>query len=309
MQQKQKEIGAARVNNGAAVTRQPRAPGSITASDGSVLDTRDWWLYRDENKRTRYDWGGKAEGWLDSPIMSANRKKLGIAVAIRELGRGSERIVYDLRQFEQLLPGSDVVQLQKESLVAKESLYAEDDAHRNNFHYLFCKTQQQAAYLSHSFNNKVGMLFAQRKWIVPATITFLSCYVYELHGSSPDTPRFLNVLVEKKLDSQKWTKWNSNDGRVFGFPGAIKTGDDRNLDENAAAVSFNMHAVISDGSDSEEEDTDQKMSKAKQERSTMMQQNAGRMQQSAITSSDFPQVCHCYIYRIYIINFQSPLSF
>ena len=163
-------------------------------------------------------------------------------MAIRELGRGSERIVYDLMQFEQLLPGSDVVQLQKERLLAKESLCAEDDAQRSNLHYLFCKTQQQVSSLHLPFLQQQGW-YAFCLTQVDCSchhFSFPSCYVYQLHGSNPDG--YLNVLVEKKLDCQRWIKWNLNDGRVFGVRGTIKTGDDKDLDENAATVPFNMHA-------------------------------------------------------------------
>ena len=201
------------------------------------------------SKRVRHDWRGKEAGWVDSPIVSADGKCLGVALSRCELGRGAERVVYELRHFEQQQPGrpDGLIRPLEERLVAKESVYAEDDVLCRDFHQIFCKTQLQASHFARSFNSKVRLLFSQRKWALPATISFLSCYVYELQGRAPDD--YWNLLVEKKLEG-KWTKWNTNAGFVLGSTHQ-SGGDDMKMDEKSA-VPFSFPAA--GGSDSEDED-------------------------------------------------------
>ena len=236
------------------------------------------------------------DGWVSTPIVGSDGVACNVAVTIAEIGRGAERVVYELKHYLQNAQGA--IATVGESLVAKESLYLEDDALKRDFHYVFCKTQQQAAYFARRFNERVSRAFDQRNWIVPATISFLSCYVYELYGRNEN--EYLNVLIEKMLDRQKWTKWNTNAGKVLGAnndaaiahdpqPALLELQGNLTADQTAA-VPFILPA-IAEGSDSEgeadsEEDTDEQLPGQQGTRATRHHAK----HQSVVSVADFPQV-------------------
>jgi hypothetical protein len=111
----------------------------------------------------------------------------------------------------------------------------------------------------------------------------------------------LNLLVEKMLDRTKWTKWNTNAGKVLGDSNQViepaAAAVDERVDERlseAAAVPFNLPA-IAEGSDSEgEEGADCSDSEGEEDRPLHLQQeSSGRscVKQDVVAISDFPQVC------------------
>ena len=234
-------------------------------------------------------------GWVSSPIVGSDGVACNVAVTIGEIGRGAERIVYELKHYIQNANNGAIITV-GDSLVAKESLYLEDDALKMDFHYIFCKTQQQAAHFARRFNERVSSAFDQRHWIVPATISFLSCYVYELYGQNEH--EYFNVLIEKMLDRRKWTKWNTNAGKVLGEAAAAQdcepaflAGEGTLEADQAAAVPFILPAIAEgsdsegevEGSDSEEEADEQLPSRLGAARQVPQHQ-------SFVSVADFPQV-------------------
>ena len=117
--------------------RKPSAAPS-QASGGTIFRSDQWWLYPGGTSR-RYDWQGKTVGWVEAPIVSAEGRVVDVAVTIEEIGRGAERVVYELRHYLQEGGAGGAVRTVGGPLVAKESLYSEDDALRRDFHYIFCK--------------------------------------------------------------------------------------------------------------------------------------------------------------------------
>lgn len=251
-----------RQDDGRAGLQASAAP--LGGNSSGSISFATFWLYTGNTERWRWAWEGKDIGWIRVPMCAADVNGSGVcsvAVSIGELGRGAERVVYDLQRYTQECPGGPIVHV-GEPLVAKESLYAEDDAFNRDFHMVFCKTQQQAAYFARRFNERVSRLCAQRRWLVPATLTFLSCSVYELFGACRE--EYLVMLVEEKLDRRSWSKWNTNAGHVLGSTergidqqqlqeGSYDGSGEANDDDEDAAVPFHLPA-IAEGSDSEGED-------------------------------------------------------
>ncbi len=265
-----------RVQRQAAALFAEHANAALTKSINDV----DWWLYSGDSMRTRWEWRGRSQGWVETPLpLSPEEETVGVALCDFELGRGAERVVYELRHFVTSQEG--IISPVGERLVAKESVFAEDDDLEKNFHYVFCKTQQQAGRFARKFNARVAQVnikqnssshcmlflsdtssslvsqaFSQRRWLVTATITFLPCSVYELKNAVNGDAEWM-LLVEKMLDRKKWTKWNSNDGHVHGQQQQQQDGE-RNIEDTHnenAAVAFCLPPIttITVGSDSEDE--------------------------------------------------------
>eukprot|EP00798_Chlamydomonas_sp_ICE-L_P006782 gene6782-3823_t len=172
----------------------------------------EWWLCGPDGVQSS-QWQGKKKGWVQTPLESPS---LGVAVRINETGRGAERVVYELHHtVKDAVSGR--LMLSGRALVAKESPYIEDDDLKRDYHYCFCKTQQQAGRFARKFNERVAKMCAQQKVPVPAVITFLAPTIYTC--SFFNSPSNMVFLVEKMLDRSGWTKWNSNDGYVDGQSG------------------------------------------------------------------------------------------
>eukprot|EP00798_Chlamydomonas_sp_ICE-L_P029668 gene29668-5083_t len=244
-------------------------------------------------------WRGKNRGWVFADVEPCD----GVALQIQELGRGAERVVYEFRHYQHSPSSSGPLPV-GDCLVAKESAFVEDDSLKKEFHYIFCKTQQQAGWFARHFNRRVAETCAQRGWLVPATITFQQCSVYELTTDNPDD--YLAVLVEKMLDQSKWVKWNTNHGHVHhGHEG----GSQHKMAAAAAGGGNALHAVIAgdlsyvdvsqpkmpvilEDSDSECEHDDVEDSAA--------QAGAVRpnLQPAPFSAADLPQCSSHYTYRI-----------
>eukprot|EP00798_Chlamydomonas_sp_ICE-L_P013532 gene13532-19402_t len=154
----------------------------------------DEWRLCGPDRVKNWQWQGRSKGMVHIPMESPS---LGVAVKICETGRGAERVVHELHHTVKDASSGKLMPIGR-ALVAKESAYTEDDYLKRDYHYCFCKTQQQAGRFARKFNEWVAMACAQQKWPVPAIITFLAPTIYVCKFSNGPTTTAL--LVEKMLD-------------------------------------------------------------------------------------------------------------
>ena len=132
---------------------------------------------------------------------------------------------------------------------------AESEA-RKHFVRTFIMTQQIVRRLTIKFNNKL----MKHRRVHPDTpqISFLDCSIYELNDNNIGKS---SVLVENKLDHNKWYKWNSNNGMVDG----VKKCSDENhslmhrsvgLNEVANELANHDLIIIEEGSEDEDDDNE-----------------------------------------------------
>jgi hypothetical protein len=176
------------------------------------------------------------------PLQHAEAKY--VAFAKQPFGEGAERFAY--RFFEISWDAKTIV---GKPLVAKESRYvAEDDTRlRDDYVRTFCSTQQLARRLAIEFNAKLNKLYR----VDPKTprISFLDCSIYELTDINLGKQK---VLVEEKLDHNKWCKWNSNNGFVEGMKSAPIFSEDGLHDAMKKLANVEGLDMIAEGSDSDE---------------------------------------------------------
>jgi Alpha-kinase family/von Willebrand factor type A domain len=138
-----------------------------------------------------------------------------VGIAKSAFGEGAERLAY--RFYEIGRDGSSIV---GKPLVAKEnrleiqsSEKAKVVAAQQRHVRLFCTTQQLARKLAVEFNRKLDECSRQIDSRTPR-ISFLDCSVYQLFENDGTVT---SVLVEERLDSKGWHKWNTNNGFVDGM--------------------------------------------------------------------------------------------
>jgi Mg-chelatase subunit ChlD len=175
----------------------------------------DFWIYSDiKTKRSVYKEGtegtSKKKWYETTPLQHPDAKF--VAFAKGPFGEGAER--YAFRLYELASDAEIIVGL---PLVAKESRLildsdGSDEQARKNFVRTFCSTQQLAGRLAEKFNERLDQTF--RVDSKTPKIRFLDCSIYELSDFNLGK---LSVLVEEKLDHDKWQKWNSNNGFVEGM--------------------------------------------------------------------------------------------
>ncbi len=149
-----------------------------------------------------------------------------------------------------------------ERLVAKECRYEEDIQKQHTlgagFHLTFCKTQGQASRLAEKFNEQLAKSCRNMFLSPVGGIEFLKCRVYEI----PETGRrntFRYILVEKRLDTTKYEKWNSNNGHVKGHQTLASVFARKKVDyvaPSAAAPKATHLYRITEESDEEDSDND-----------------------------------------------------
>jgi len=122
---------------------------------------------------------------------------VGIAVKRAYLagGKGAERAAYELTEVN--ASGVPVGQ----PFVGKRSLYEEPS--QIEFHKISASTQFEAARLQRKFNEALEKVGTS----VPR-ITFLSVWYYTWHDET------CALLCEKRLDNNRYQKWNDNKGGV-----------------------------------------------------------------------------------------------
>ena len=161
-------------------------------------------------------------------------------------GEGAERFAH--RFFE---VAADMETIVGPPFVAKESrlLIQEDicdETARWKFVKTFCKTQQLARRLASEFNATLST--TRRAHRSTPKIAFLDCSVYRLDDHNLGK---LSVLVEEKLDHEKWHKWNANNGYVEG----MTKSPDLTEEHITKAMNDIDLGIIEEGSE-EEEDSD-----------------------------------------------------
>jgi Alpha-kinase family/von Willebrand factor type A domain len=176
-----------------------------------------------------------------------------VAIAKSAFGEGAERFAY--RFYEIGRDGSSIV---GKPLAAKENrveIQASDKAKtaaQLRFVRMFCSTQQLARQLAVEFNRKLDECSRRIDCRTPR-ISFLDCSVYQLFESDSTVT---SVLVEERLDSKGWHKWNANNGYVDGMahpPDYVSVASLREAYTKLDAEDFRVPALHDDLSDDEDE--------------------------------------------------------
>ena len=135
---------------------------------------------------------------------------VGVVMRKEIFDEGAERMV---RKFREVNRKGEFV---GPWMVAKESRFIEDYANNEDlraFHTTFCKTQLRAERVAKTFNRKLLTIPGVDMSNTPQ-IRFLECAVYMLYDESLGKN---GVLVERMLDTERYMKWNSNNGYVDGM--------------------------------------------------------------------------------------------
>jgi len=204
-----------------------------------------------------------------------------VALGKGPFGEGGERFAYRFYELK-----DDMKTIVGPALVAKESrLVLEsgvgDEKARFDFVKKFCSTQQLARRLASEFN--ATLRDTRRAHRSTPTVAFLDCSVYRLNDHALG---MLSVLVEEKLEDDKWHKWNMNNGYVEGMT------EVPNLSEED--ITKAMHDadldIIEEGSEDEEETDDEAGEYA------INTVRSERAEQTCFTASDVAQAFSHYTY-------------
>lgn len=143
-----------------------------------------------------------------------NRDADGFEVAQEPFGKGAERLAYMFYEIKQKANSSSFEKVGK-NMVAKDSIYNEDEQSKERFHTDFCRSQQKAWDLALQFNREVEkaplLKPAKDEVSLPPPINFLQCNVYEYEDHFGVK---CALLVEPFLHG-KFTKFSSNNGYVL----------------------------------------------------------------------------------------------
>ena len=198
-------LTATETNLAAAGCARTRTPRSVSKEvfQSKWID-RGWDVYTQNVKRLVL----LDNEWQERPFL--NRGIVGVGIRSKYFAEGAERLVYELVELDanNLCLGYNGFRL-----VAKEHRFTEDERLTMDYHRLFCETQQRSQKLAVSFNSEVRRLL-RAEGVEPekiASIQFLDCCVYTF---DENVSRACGILVEKMLNTAKYTKWNSNNGYV-----------------------------------------------------------------------------------------------
>lgn len=136
-----------------------------------------------------------------------------LAVNSNFFGMGAERAAFRCR----LSDAENITGFVFQDMIAKETKYNERIEERSLFHKCFAETQDLASFLAIEFNKRLCGIPCYGPTITPR-LCFLSCSVLLLDDPSWPIDGIRGVLVEKMLDTERfrWTKWNDNNGSVYG---------------------------------------------------------------------------------------------
>ena len=136
-----------------------------------------------------------------------------IAVNSNFVGMGAERAAFRCR----LSDAENINGFVFQDMVAKETKYNERIEERAFFHKCFAETQDLASFLAIEFNKRLCGIPCYGPTITPR-LCFLSCSVLLLDDPNWPIDGIRGMLVEKMLDTERflWTKWNDNNGSVYG---------------------------------------------------------------------------------------------
>lgn len=213
----------------------------------SVVSSEDFYLYNPQRvKRLVYkEWyeDRKVKHTFEETTLQHQMASC-VAFSKGPFGEGAERFAYRFFELK-----DDMRTIVGPPLVAKESRLVletdtSDERQRWEFVKKFCHTQQLARRLADEFNTTLRN--TRRAHRSTPKIAFLDCSVYKLHDHNLGK---LSVLVEEKLDDDRWHKWNTNNGYVEGMDAA----PDLTEDDVAKAMQDIDLGIIEEGSEEEEE--------------------------------------------------------
>ena len=189
------------------INGEKRIDRSVTISDfkKNITTPPNFWETRTIRQHRlicrQLERSGKDFKWKEVPLL--NPMAAGIVYSNDPFGKGTERLVYQLREVDEYRKFVGF------PLVGKDSKSVGYNDPRE-FHHSFCKTQMVAANLANKFNQRLDMSPEVGKNV--PRIEFLDCYVYIFYEQNYE----FGYLVEKQLDDTQYKKWNDNRGGVHG---------------------------------------------------------------------------------------------
>jgi hypothetical protein len=135
------------------------------------------------------------------PVPLRHPSAAGIAMKMEYIESGAERVCYQLTEVDR--NRNPVGQ----PLVAKISVFEDDDQGQMKFHTRCARTQLESRRLARVFNKSLDA-----KQIQVPRIEFLEPSFYD--WISANTGAVQAILVEKRLDISRYKKWNDNRGGV-----------------------------------------------------------------------------------------------
>ena len=269
-----------------------KAKEHITQVDESEYD-----IYKASNvERLSYiyhrDSHGKRRGSFET-VGLQHEKASFVAFHKCVFGEGGERLVH---RFYEL--GKDAKTIVGDPFVAKESRFVteseENENHGNEterfkFAETFCKTQQLAARIAKEFNQKLDWL--RRVDNATPRVTFLACSVYKMKDRRWGE---LSVLVEPRLDEEKWYKWNSNNGHVVGMKELPKF-DAKDLDDIVLKLeNLELDAIGEEEEDDDDEDDDDEGKEEEGEGDHINENVTPKFEPIVFTPFDVAQAFSCF---------------
>ena len=186
-----------------------------------------------------------------------------VAMSKGPFGEGAEPFAYrfyELAADRKTIVGRPLVAKESRMVLDTKGGTTENEA-RKQFVRKFVMTQQIARRLAVKFNDK--LMTHRRIHTGTPQISFLDCSIYELDDKRTGKA---SVLVENKLDHNKWYKWNSNNGMVNGTKTPIATSSKVRKDVlfshvltnkvNPKVANFDLN-MIEEGSEEEDDDDDE----------------------------------------------------
>lgn len=167
-------------------------------TQGQHLSIDGGWEIFDSIKE-KFTWSLEINHW--KATSDTNKSMCGVAIRKGYFGDGAERLVFRLMHLDSMSQSCGPL------FVAKDSKFIPEDD-KEDFHKVFCKTQQTAQQLAIIFNERLSYVSTK---ISPPKIVFLPSEVYFLESSSGATKQ---VLVEKYLEGD-YVKWNDNSGGIW----------------------------------------------------------------------------------------------
>jgi hypothetical protein len=172
-------------------------------------DKRQFRRHTEKVSRWRYDQAkyDSGDNYPWTSVSFKNDSACAFDMEVDPFGKGAERLAF---LFHELDGNNKRV---GNSMVAKETIRANDEERKIKFHETFCRAQKRASELAERFNKvvkKTPSLRPTENSLKTPDIAFLKCFVYEYRAIDGTT---CGLLVEEFLKG-KFTKYNSNSGYV-----------------------------------------------------------------------------------------------
>ena len=113
-----------------------------------------YWCYRYTFRK-----GGGQLPWLNWIEVPSMNRGDGIAIRKDSFASGTERVVFNCREFVVV---GDYLTFVGPQMVAKETRFVEDERKKIEFHEVFCETQATAKDIADAFNERVRALSRNR---------------------------------------------------------------------------------------------------------------------------------------------------